>query len=266
MGTGNNGFIGGDPCERVFFARRGGQEQGWKSFISGQKKGALPKLPPNERIVVYFSSSDDEYKAVGDIVKWERWPDQPTALNDLINICESLDDVQLVVRIHPHIAEKSPEDQLFWDSLQHDTGTIFIRAEDAVDTYALIERADLTVTCGSTVGIESVFWGTPSVCLGPSLYSRLGAVYLPTDRDALRKLLICDLLTVENKKALPYGYYFSTFGEKFKYYEPQTLNSGRFCGVNVHMARGACRSLRRASSIIKALKHAIRRCSHRFKG
>ena len=237
-----------DIAARYFRERRNGAEQGWKSFVRDQRRGHLPALPSGRRLVAYFSSSDDEYKSVGDIVKWVRWPSQVAALQDLASLCGEIEDVTLVVRVHPHTAEKSIADKRFWEELFRGSGVIVIGARDAVDTYALIERADLVVTCGSTVGIEAVYWGTPSVCLGPSLYDRLDAVHIPCNVTELRGLLLSPALDVHPEKTLPFGFYHATFGEQFRFYEPKTLLTGTFLGVDVRAHVGVCYIWRKLKS------------------
>jgi len=160
-----------------FQERRKGYQQSWLSFTNRQDKNHLPSLPAGKRVVAYFSSSDDEYAAVEDLVIWDRWPNQLTAVKELIELISKNTDLFLVIRLHPHKAEKSLTDLKEWLTLPFAENVLLIPPNDPVDTYALIERADVVVTSGSTVGIESVFWGTPSICLGPSLYSHLDAVY-----------------------------------------------------------------------------------------
>lgn len=221
-------------AKRFFEERREGKEQGWKSFVTDQRKGWLPNYSlPSKRLVTYFTSSDDEYADVGDIVKWERWPNQFAAVQDLVQIVSEHPELYLIIRVHPHMAEKSQEDLDEWLHLPLPENASLIMPTDPTDTYTLIEQSDVVVTCGSTVGIESVFWGTPSLCLGPSLYDHLDAVHLPNDKDKLKQMLLDDSLSANLEKTLPYGYYMATFGTKFMYYKPIALFSGEFLGVNL---------------------------------
>jgi hypothetical protein len=224
-------------AEQFFEDRRDGKEQGWKSFIIGQRRDWLPdRIASSKKMIAYFSSSDDEYVAVGDIVKWKRWPNQLAAVQDLLEIVSECPELYLIIRMHPHLAQKSQEDLDEWMHLSIPDNASLIMPTDPTDTYALIEQSDVVVTCGSTVGIESVFWGTPSICLGPSLYSHLDSVYLPNDKDDLRRMLLGNDLSVNSERALPYGYFMATYGEEFIYYKPSTLLSGTFLGVNLQLS------------------------------
>ena len=236
-------------AEGFFQARRRGEEQGWTSFASKYTQGLLPKLNPAKRIVSYFSSSDDEFAAVGDIFRWERWPNQVQALKELVEVCGNAEDIQLVVRLHPHLAKKSRRDYERWTRFQLPKESILILPEDKIDSYTLIDHSDIVVTGGSTIGIEAVFWKTPSICLGPSFYTELGAVHLPDDSSGLSDLLNSSDLSCDPDKALPFGFYLATFGEEFKYYTPETLFTGKFLGVDLQSQGVLCRITKDAHNV-----------------
>jgi hypothetical protein len=221
-------------AEEFFHGRKRGAVQAWKSFTSDQTKGSVPELPRDKKIVTYYSSSDDEYVAVGDIYKWEHWEDQFSAVLDLVDICAQDANTRLVVRIHPHLAEKSAYDREKWLDLKKIPNILVIPPDSKVDSYALMEASDVIVVAGSTIGIEAVFWGKPAICLGPSLYSELDAVYQPAGKVELEALLQENQLETFPERALPYGYYLSVFGIDFKYYQAEGLSSGRFMGVDLH--------------------------------
>lgn len=249
-------------ARQFFLERRQGKEQGWKSFVRSQEKNRLPALPSGRKVVAYFSSSDDEYAAVGDIVKWDRWPDQLSAVRDLINLVAKHGDLYLVIRLHPHKAEKDPLDLARWMELILPENSTLISPDDSVDTYALIDRADIVVSSGSTTGIESVFWHTPSICLGPSVYSHLDAVYLPADKEELEQMILNISLQADSEKTLPYGYFKATYGEEFLYYEPESLFRGRFMGVNLQ-SFGLCKYLRATLVLPVRIGRKILKTLHR---
>jgi len=222
-------------AHNFFRSRRQGAQQGWFSMTKDQVKGCLPEIDKDKKIVTYFTSSDDEYKAVGDIVKWNHWKDQDHCLKDIVDICSSDNKLQLIVRIHPHMQSKHPSDlQAILGYCMNHPGVIVIPPESPVDSYALIDSSDIVVTAMSTIGIESAYWGTPSICMGPSYYNNLNAVIIPRDKAQLRSLLRdASQLNVNSFKALPFGYYMNTFGKRFKYYQPTALQYGVYLTVNV---------------------------------
>jgi capsule polysaccharide export protein KpsC/LpsZ len=132
------------------------------------------------------------------------------------------------------LREKSREDQLRWLALGHISGVSIVSFDSEVDTYALIDRSDIVVTAGSTVGIEAVYWGRPSITLGPSYYSELNVTHYPTSTAELQAMISSNNLNVDRELTIPYGYYMKTFGEAYKHYEPKTLFSGKFLGIDLH--------------------------------
>jgi hypothetical protein len=225
--------------------RRNGVEQSWRSFIKEQTKGlSIGTNVLGKKVITYFSSSEDEYVAVGDIVKWDRWPNQYSAIKDLISIIKKYSNLELIIRIHPHLSFKARSELKFYHELEVIPNLKLIWPDDKVDSYEQLEKSDVIVTCGSTVGIESVYWGKPSICLGPSRYDHLDAVYLPTNKEELEALLLKNDLIVDSSKSFPYGYYSSLYGVDFKYYTPETLFSGKFLGIDLHKS-GFCYSVRR---------------------
>lgn len=234
-------------AHRWYRERRNGQPRDWWSFTALQERWRLPALPTGKRIATYFSSSDDEFAAIGEAFKWEGWRDQLDAVAGLIDVASKLPDLHLVIRLHPHLLKKHPDDMARWLEAAKAGGVAqVIEPGSPVDSYALVEASDVVVTAGSTVGMEAVYWGRPSVLLGPSDYDLLGAVHLARSRERLYELLSDPDLPVDPASALPYGYYRGTFGERFRYYEATGLFSGRFMGVDVQELPGFANALSRA--------------------
>lgn len=219
---------------QFFKLRRAGDGIGWHSFTSEQKKGLIVNRVPGKRRLVYFTSSDDEYAAVSDAYKPGPWPDQLAAVRDLISAKNTYSDLELVIRIHPHLKKKSAAERARWSSLKN-YGLIIIGPNEKVDSYALIDSADIVATFGSTIGIEAAYWGKPSLLLGPCAYGNLGAVVVVKDKNEIERLL--DPEAPPNppvqEKCLPYGYYFLTYGNRFRYYTPESLSEGRLLGYRL---------------------------------
>ncbi len=187
-------------ASKWFDDRRTGKETDWTSFTTAQTPLHLPAFS-GERIVTYFSSSDDEYAAVGDLYKWEGWEDQLAAVLGLVGAVQRIPGLQLLIRLHPHLLKKHPDERKRWLDLRSRCGAIEVIAPDSpVDTYALLEASDVVVTGGSTVGIEAVYWGTPSILLGPSMYDAWGAVHKARNPEVLFELLSKDRVV---RRSLP---------------------------------------------------------------
>lgn len=228
---------GAPPGERetlghqFYQRRRAGDGLYWYSYTDSQQKGLIPGRIESKRRVVYCSSSDDEYAAVTDVYEPGPWPDQLSAVQDLIAACDAFDDIELVMRIHPNMAIKSEQEQRRWLSLQGKNLRI-IAPTEPVDSYALNDSADIVVSYGSTIGMEAAYWGKPTILVGPGTYAGHGVACEPKNRQELQAMLAPDaaLKPVPQERCLPYGYYYLTFGEKFTYYQPVSLSEGTFLG------------------------------------
>ncbi|NEO95036.1 MAG: hypothetical protein F6K56_34530 [Moorea sp. SIO3G5] len=206
-----------------FKNRRQGEGIGSIHFRSEQQKGLVPGQTGNHRQIVYYSSSDDEYAAVGDLVKHPIFNNQREAVKSVITWVSNCMDCYLTIRVHPHVLEKSSEDHNWWNSLTGKNVQV-IPPDSKVDSYALIDWADVVVTYGSTIGVEAAYWGKPSVLLGDSLYSGLGCVYQPRSEAEVYPLLENDKIApLPQETCLPYGYYSVCYGMKYNYFNPHTL-------------------------------------------
>jgi len=225
-----------DPVERArlghqYFERRlKGDGIYWYSFTKDQHRGMVKPPAAGKRRVVYYNSSDDEYAAVSDVYTLGYWPNQMSAVHDLISICQSQGDIELVIRMHPNLS-KSPIECARWNMLKSDCLTI-IAADDPTDSYALLASADVIVCYGSSIGIEASYAGKPTILLGPCFYQGLGVAHEPADATQLALLLQPNhiLPSIDRERCLPYGYYYLTFGIKFNYYQPTSFAQGSFLG------------------------------------
>lgn len=221
-------------AQGFFDQRAAGHEESWYSFTKHQDSDLLPEGwgSGKTRIVVY-NSSEDECAAIGDEWKFTLYPTQLDAMRRIVADLEGRDDVHVFVRMHPNNRTMSPQEVAKWLSLRSPVLTV-IPPESKVSTYALLRGADLVLTFGSTVGIEAVYFGKPSILAGPAFYAGLGGTYNPATHDELVALLRPGLPARDRTAALRYGYYFRTFGRPYRWFEASSFSVGAFKGVNVH--------------------------------
>jgi hypothetical protein len=93
--------------------------------------------------------------------------------------------------------------------------------------------ADAVLTFGSTTGIESVYWGTPSILAGRCYYAHLDGTYNPDSHEELVDLIRSRLEPKSVEPALMYGYYQMTAGEPYRYFRAEGMYRGRFKGRRV---------------------------------
>src|SRR3990167_680336 len=213
-----------------FFSRQRNNKE-FNGYLLNQKNKDFPDKKKRIR-VTFCSSSDDEFVYLYDseIGHSSIFASQREAIKYLIEWVGKLEDVELVIRVHPFISTKSMRDQLFWNNLSGKNTTL-ITSDSYVDTYALIESSDLILTYGSMTGIEATYWGRPSASLCCSPYSGWECVYEPKSLDELSSLLINIPKTLSQERCLPFGYTASQSGNyQHQYYSPK---DSKFCDVTL---------------------------------
>jgi hypothetical protein len=185
-----------DPAERDalgsswFLERTQHLDPTNSKFVESQKIGSMINIPKDKKIVVYFSSSGDEIIELD--LNWDAYfGGQENALRLLSKICSEDPDIFLVVRSHPHKRHKPANDVKDWiAAVEEASPDIHLDPHSDVDSYALMRRADVVVTYGSTSGIEAAFAGKPVAVMGPSAYNILGAASAVTNEDELRSVIV----------------------------------------------------------------------------
>lgn len=255
-------WLSADPATRdssaheFFVRRRNGDGISWYSYTEAQQVGLTPVKSPSKRRIVYFTSSDDEYAAVTDAFTPGPWPNQLQALSALLRVAAQFHDIEVVVRLHPHLIKKSAAERKRWLVLAA-SNIRLVAPEDQIDSYALLDSADIVVTYGSTIGMEAAYAGKPSILLGPCSYAGSEAIYQPCSEDELKSLLsMKPIPTKDQKYCLPYGHYYMTFGDLFNYYRPESLSEGAFLGHRLGWDPGwiywlrKCRLIKSVSRIL----------------
>lgn len=203
-------------------------------FIKSQQLGKLPETwDDSVHNIACFTSSSDEFAAIGK--EWENplFEDQEQGLKWILDQTASrADDLHIYVRMHPNMKGIVNEETRQLRELAGPHFTI-IPPESSVSSYTLARAADTVLTFGSSLGIESVYWGTPSVLAGSCFYRNLEATYNPRTVDELPGLLTRRLEPKDREPALLYGYYFATFGKRFRYYQPTSSKTGLFKGHSI---------------------------------
>lgn len=199
-------------------------------YIDGQVKGVLPAGFDSQKTnIAVFSSSPYEVAA---IPGWEN-PIYGTQQKALESIFSALNDgtVHFYLRVHPHLRGMDNQDRRDIARLSGSNLSV-IEPESQVDSYSLMEACDKVLSFGSTIGIEAVYWGKPSILAGRSIYEDLGACYRPGSHEELVAMLRARLEPRPRELALRYGYWLSKGGEPFEHLQPcATAPGARYKGV-----------------------------------
>ena len=199
------------------------------NFVKGQKETSFPEnWSSKKKNIVIYNSTENEFAAIDDSWNLPFYKNQNDAIIQIINSLENIDkEIQIYLRIHPNYSlSNDPSIQEIYKI----KSKIFkiIDSNSDVSSYSLIEEADVVLTFVSTVGVESVFWGTPTILLGNAFYKNLGGFYIPRTHDECIELLLKDLKPMAKTGPLMWGYYNARYGIKYKYYKPINHDIGYF--------------------------------------
>lgn len=186
-----------------------------------------------QRLWVFFQSSDDEYAAVAKDLRAEtQWENQREIILALHALREK--DIQLVVRMHPNMENKI-NDLIWWDNVMISFPQIcFIPHDSPVNSYQLALRAEIVLTCGSSIGLESLYLGKSVICCGDSIYGFCQGVTSVYCFQQLAVALKSPQPAVDKQDILKVGYYRSERGEDFSYFVPTGILSGLFFGLELN--------------------------------
>lgn len=217
-----------------FYARRNRSVSYWPSYNLNQASEKFPSFLKNVKYVVFFSSSEDEFcQTPGNKVE-AYFGKQFEAFEQLKSICRNL-CITLVVRVHPNIANKHPEEEAYWAGMA-DENTIVLGSKSNFDSYTILDHAHCVVTYATSMGLEAAFWGKPSVLLGNSSWYGESGFYCPKNKDQLSDLIVNAVALDVPDFAYMYGYYYETVGYDHKFYKSESFWSGKFLGNNLHPA------------------------------
>jgi hypothetical protein len=213
-----------------------GKNGDWHHFTGAQQKERLPDdWDASKHNVSIFLSSEDEFVAIGDQWKMPLYKDQVEGLRQIkTSILPRLgNQVRIYVRVHPNSKNTGKK---FLEGLQslHAPGFAIIPSDSPVSTYKLMMESSKVVSFGSTMGIESTYWGKPSICLGKSFYINLGVTHNPISHDDVLDLLLdTQVLAKSNDAMLKYGYYWKTFGIPYQHFKDNGWSGGQFKSANL---------------------------------
>lgn len=196
-----------------FLNRRNGKPTNDFIYIDKQINNLLPnEFNEKERNFVIFNSSEDEIVSLGG--DWDEdnlFGSQMEAIGFVLDHLP--EDSHLYLRIHPNLKGLKADYHTDLYKLKDRRLTI-IPPESPISSYALMDIAEKVIVMGSTMGVESCYWGKPVISLHKSEYYYLDVTYNPQSKDELIRLLD-DNLTSKNKKgALLYGYFYMALDER----------------------------------------------------
>lgn len=144
-------------------------------FFEAESAKSRPDGTAQERKVVgLFTSSQDEFAALGPEWHLDEWGDQWGGFDHVLNHLEQF-DFDVYLRVHPNFATKSDasfkRERASLLKLQHDHPSLrVIWHDEQVNSYALLGGTDIVVVWNSTIGLEASGRGIPVWELAASYY------------------------------------------------------------------------------------------------
>lgn len=197
-------------AESFFLRRRGGYIAGDVVYTAKQVKGLLPKnWDQAKRNIVIFNSSEDEFAAISDEhYEMSLFPNQLVGVQRILELYSDRPQVHFNLRLHPNLKNiRYKYHQDYYELEKQFKNLTIISPQSQVSSYALMDQAEKVIVFGSTIGVESAYWGKPVILLAESFYSSLDLFYKPKSGPELVFLLDADLKSKDNLPALKFGFY-----------------------------------------------------------
>jgi hypothetical protein len=193
---------------------------GYRSYPMVEKTLNLPKKLDKKRIVIFTSTAWEwKYSHVRpEIDKSEFW-DMHATIEKICLDEELARDFEVIVRWHPNTssAHKSDKARVQEIILNSGNGVEHFSYDSQINSYVLLNSADIVITMGSSIGVEACFRSKPVILLGQCDYSNLGVAYEPRNYDEFRVLLNSSLVPLDNTGAVMWANYRQFHGIKMRF-------------------------------------------------
>ncbi|MGI9259316.1 MAG: hypothetical protein ACR2QQ_10800 [Gammaproteobacteria bacterium] len=198
-------------------------------YVGSQEPGYLPESWSSEqRNIVIYGSSDDEFVAISPEYEATIYPDQLEATR---RIAESLLEdpaLHLYFRVHPRQKGVDNEYTRGLGRLETEFANLtVVPADSKVSSYSLLDHADSVLAFRSTMSIEAVYWKKPSIILSSSIFKPLGATYNPESHDEVIEMIRAALPPKDLTPALKVGYFRMRGGFTHPYFEGDIRKGSR---------------------------------------
>lgn len=147
-------------------------------------------LTPGKKLLALFTSSTEE--TAGDLELQGAYELQSTWVQDVVEWVKHRSDAELVIRAHPHLAGKSGftraiDEFQFYERLKASAprNTRVVMPDEPLNSYALMDEADVGLTFGSSTGIEMAMMGKPVVLAARNFYEMGSQIINVRSRETL---------------------------------------------------------------------------------
>jgi len=184
-----------------------------QTFLHGQSKGK--GISKSNYIVVFYAQSEHEHSSTYLEGIEGRFMNQYEAFKSLEKVCDKL-QFDLVLKLHPNrfdstLTIDSELEQKEWiDKIS--TKTLVIEKNSDVDTYQLLNDADLNVVWNSTVGIESIARSKPTLALGNAHWLNMDWNIHAWNEPQLLRRIQNESYAIGPEELIPWFWYLKDYG------------------------------------------------------
>jgi hypothetical protein len=182
-----------DESNQWFHARR--SDPNANIFLGQWQKTLLESQNTGDRnsYVTIFPSSPDEFLALGSDWSDSNWLDQWDGISSFLEFVTKNWQVPVQLRSHPNTTYKSLAQRKrvryeLRQLLQKFPNLKVISSDSKLSSYEILSKTSVSVVWNSTMGLESVWYGIPTVVLNSAEYDRIADVINVRNQSSLLEL------------------------------------------------------------------------------
>jgi CDP-glycerol glycerophosphotransferase (TagB/SpsB family) len=196
-----------------------------KIFLEYQEPGK--SIEKKKKMIVFYATSEHEHSPLL-ARKHIKFLTQYQAFEVLQTLCIK-NDYQLIFKHHPpgkkNFFKRLNKQRIHdWKKVEFYKETIQLMPDSTVDTYQLIQDADINVTWGSTVGIESIAREKPTIIMGDQTWLNKEWGIHAWDVETLEILLKSNSYELKKEVLIPWFWFMQDYGESFAFVETENYN------------------------------------------
>lgn len=244
-------------AKKYFINRRKGIPLSWdlkKNHALNQLPGYVPPIKKKIR-VIFYTASEDEHESTKYQLTNLIWESQNTALKKLIKALNLLKNFELFIRVHPiSDKRKSLDDHIKWKKYDNGKNIHVVSHDSPINSYELLDSAQLIVTYGGNIAIEAVYWGKNVITLRNAIYSKEKFIFEPKNFKELSnyiKKLKFLRKPINKSKAIPFAYYFMVYGRKFKHFKCRSFDDCYYKQIPISHLNTGMRKIKKYKNIFQ---------------
>jgi len=177
-------------AKKWFSDRLDAKDQGDISYIKDQIKNKLPdNFNRKKRNISVFISSEHEISTIPEY-KNPFFKNQIETIKFILKKFEKTKEYNFYIRMHPNLKNVNDCYISELNELNKNFDNMFLIEPDSpVDSYALLKNSKKVISFGSTIGIEAVFYGIPSILIGKAVFEDDNSFYIPKTKNEIITLI-----------------------------------------------------------------------------